>query len=209
MGHMTRYFDIHPVNPQARLVSQVIDVLRAGGLISYPTDSGYALGCTLDNKDALDRIRAIRNLGERHHFTLVCRDFAQLGQMVVLDNKDFRLVKRLTPGPWTFILTGTREVPRRMLHTKKQTVGARIPDHARALALVEELGEPLVTSTLLLPDGTGFEHGWEIRDEIGHLLDAVVEGEVGAAEPTTVVDLTAGEPEVLRAGAGDVALLGL
>ena len=205
---MTRYLDIHPVNPQPRLVAQVIEVLRGGGLIAYPTDSGYALGCTLDNKEAQDRIRAIRHLGEKHHFTLMCRDFAQLGQMVVLDNKDFRLVKRLTPGPWTFILTGTREVPRRMLQARKQTVGARIPDHALTLALVEELGEPLVSSTLFMPDGTTFTHGWEVRDEIGHLLDAVVEGEVGAAEPTTVVDLTAGEPEVLREGAGDVALLG-
>ena len=190
-------------------MAQAIDVLRGGGLIAYPTDSGYALGCTLDNKEALDRIRAIRKLGDRHHFTLVCRNFAQLGQMVVLDTKDFRLVKRLTPGPWTFILTGTREVPRRMLHPRKQTVGARIPDHALTLALVEELGEPLVTSTLILPDGENFEHGWQVRDEIGHLLDAVIEGEVGAAEPTTVVDLTSGEPEVLREGAGDLAELGL
>lgn len=205
---MTRYFEIHPVDPQPRLVTQVVDVLRAGGLIAYPTDSGFALGCTLDNKEGLDRIRTIRHLGDRHHFTLVCRDFAQLGQMVVLDNKDFRLVKRLTPGPWTFILTGTREVPRRMLHKAKQTVGARIPDHALTRALVQELGEPMVTSSLLLTDHEAFTAGWEVRDEIGHLLDAVVEGEIGAAEPTTVLDLTGGEPEVLRQGAGDVALLG-
>lgn len=204
---MATYLDIHPVDPQPRLLDKAVQILRGGGLIAYPTDSGYALGALLDNKDALDRIRRLRKLDDRHHFTLVCHDFAQLGQMVVLDNRDFRLVKRLTPGPWTFILTATREVPRRMLQAKKQTVGVRIPDHPLARALVDAVGEPLVSSTLIMPDGRTFAQGWDVNEEIGHALDAVIEGELGGEEPTTVVDLTGGGPEVRREGAGDVDLL--
>lgn len=207
---MARYFDVHPDNPQPRLIRQIVDLVRGGGLIAYPTDSCFALGCQLGNRDALDRIRAIRNLDDRHHFTLVCRDFAQLGQFVQVSNSIFRLVKAATPGPYTFILPATREVPRRLLHPRKRTVGVRVPRHIVTQALLAELGEPLLSSTLLLPDGEeptpdGAEPmtaGWEINDRLDHLVDAVVAGECGT-EPTTVVDLSQPEPEVLRIGAGD------
>ena len=203
---MARTLQIHPVDPQPRLVGQVVDALRGGGVIAYPTDSGYALGCSLDNKTGLDRIRAIRQLGDTHHFTLMCRDFAQLGQFVIVDNRAFRLVKSATPGPYTFILRGTKEVPRRMLHPRKHTVGARIPDHRISQAILAELGEPLVSSTLILPgEELPMTTGWEVAEHLGHLLDAVVDADVDDAAPTTVVDLTSGTPEVLREGAGDLS----
>lgn len=202
---MARYIDIHPDNPQPRAVQQATSVLRDGGLIAYPTDSGYALGAQLGNKDALDRIRAIRQLDDKHHFTLVCRDFAQLGQFVHIDNAVFRAVKSVTPGPYTFILPATAEVPRRLLHPKKRTVGARIPDHAVVQALLADLGEPLLSSTLILPGETeAMTEGWVIKEELDHLVDAVIEsGDVEAA-PTTVIDFLDGVPDVLRAGAGAV-----
>ncbi|HET6241468.1 MAG TPA: L-threonylcarbamoyladenylate synthase, partial [Arthrobacter sp.] len=149
---MARYFDVHPDNPQPRSINQVMDIVRAGGLIAYPTDSCYALGAQLGNRDALDRIRGIRHLDDKHHFTLVCKDFAQLGQFVQIDNDVFRSIKSVTPGSYTFILPATKEVPRRLLHPKKKTVGVRIPDNNVVQALLEELGEPLLSSTLLLPD---------------------------------------------------------
>ena len=152
MRVMARYFDVHPVNPQRRAISQVADLVRDGGLIAYPTDSCFALGCALGNREGLERIRTIRHLDERHHFTLVCHDFAQLGQFVQVDNAVFRAVKAATPGSYTFILPATKEVPRRLLHPRKKTVGVRIPDHLVAQALLAELGEPLLSSTLLLPD---------------------------------------------------------
>jgi tRNA threonylcarbamoyl adenosine modification protein (Sua5/YciO/YrdC/YwlC family) len=196
--------DVHPENPQPRIIAQAVEILRAGGLIAYPTDSGYALGCGMGNKEALERIRQIRNLDSRHHFTLVCRDFAQLGQFVIVDKGMYRLVKAHTPGSYTFILPATKEVPRRLLHPKKHTVGARIPGHVVTHALVDELGEPLLSSTLLLPGArTPMTLGWEIKDRLDHVLDAVLDSGDCGAEPTTVVDLSAGEPEVLRVGAGD------
>lgn len=202
---MARYLDVHPQDPQPRLITQAIDMVREGGLMAYPTDSGYAVGCTLGNKAGLDRIRTLRQLDARHHFTLVCQSFAQLGQFVVVDNAVFRLIKSTTPGPYTFILRGTQEVPRRMLHPKKHTVGVRIPDHRVALALVAELGEPIVSSTLILPgEQAPMTDGWTVKEELDHQLDVVVGAEDISAEPTTVVDLTSGAPEVLRAGAGDV-----
>ncbi len=203
---MARYIDIHPDNPQPRAVQQATTVLRDGGLIAYPTDSGYALGAQLGNKDALDRIRTIRQLDDKHHFTLVCRDFAQLGQFVHIDNAVFRAVKSVTPGPYTFILPATAEVPRRLLHPKKRTVGARIPDHAVVQALLADLGEPLLSSTLILPGETeAMTEGWVIKEELDHLVDAVIEsGDVEAA-PTTVIDFVDGVPDVLRAGAGAIA----
>ena len=148
---MARYFDVHPDNPQRRAISQVVDIIRADGLVAYPTDSCYALGSQLGNKDGIDRIRAIRHLDDRHHFTLVCRDFAQLGQYVQVSNSVFRVVKSCTPGPYTFILPATREVPRQLAHPRKRTVGVRVPRHTVTQALLAELGEPLVSSTLLLP----------------------------------------------------------
>lgn len=193
------------MDPQARLVDQAVSVLEDGGLIAYPTDSCYALGCTLGNVEGLERIRRIRQVGKDHHFTLVCADFAQLGQYVIVSNPTFRLVKNSTPGPYTFILPATREVPRKMSHPKKNTVGVRIPDHRVTRALVEALGEPIVSSTLLLP---GQEdpptEGWMVQDLLEEQVDAIIDsGEVGT-EPTTVVDLSGGDLEIAREGAGDI-----
>jgi tRNA threonylcarbamoyl adenosine modification protein (Sua5/YciO/YrdC/YwlC family) len=200
---MARYYDVHPDNPQARLLRQVVDLIRGGELIAYPTDSCFAFGCQLGNRAGLDRIREIRRLDERHHFTLVCRDFAQLGQFVHVSNSVFRLVKACTPGSYTFILPATREVPRRLLHPKKRTVGVRVPKHTVAQALLAELGEPLLSSTMLLPgQDEPMTQGWEIKERLDHLLDAVIAGDCGT-EPTTVVDLSQPEPEILRRGAGD------
>ncbi|HLL64152.1 MAG TPA: L-threonylcarbamoyladenylate synthase [Micromonosporaceae bacterium] len=200
---MARYYDVHPVNPQARAIRQIVDLIRDGGLVAYPTDSCFALGCQLGNRTALDRIREIRRLDDRHHFTLVCRDFAQLGQFVQVNNSVFRLVKASTPGSYTFILPATREVPRRLLHPRKRTVGVRVPAHPVVQALLAELGEPLLSSTLLLPgEDEPMTQAWEIKERLDNVLDAVVEGECGT-EPTTVVDLSQVEPEILRRGAGD------
>jgi len=200
---MARYFDVHPENPQKRAVGQVVDLVREGGLIAYPTDSCFALGCQLGNQDGIERIRAIRRLDDKHHFTLVCQDFAQLGQFVHISNAVFRSIKAATPGSYTFILPATKEVPRRLLHAKKKTVGVRIPDHVVAQALVEELGEPLLSSTLLLPDeDQPMTQGWEIKEALDHQLDAVVDGDCGTV-PTTVIDFSEDFPEIVRVGAGD------
>lgn len=204
MGRMTAYIDIHPDNPQPRLVQRVAEIIRDGGVIAYPTDSGYALGTKLGNKAGISRIQEIRQLDKHHNFTLICRDFKQLGQLVLVDNQAFRLINKLTPGPFTFIMTGDRQVPRVMLNPKKKTLGARIPDHVLCRAIVDELGEPLLSSTLIMPGKDTAEiYGWEINDEIGHLLDAVIEGPVTEPKPTTVIDLTADMPILLREGAGD------
>lgn len=201
---MARYFDVHPENPQPRSVSQVVAMLRDDALIAYPTDSCYALGFRLDNPTGAERIRRIRQLDDRHHFTLVCADFAQLGQLVQLDNAEFRAVKSATPGPYTFILPATRDVPKRLAHPKKRTVGVRIPDHTLVRALLKELGEPLVSSTLLMPDAEEpMTDGWQIKEELDHLVDAVVDAGDCGMEPTTVVDWSEGYPEVVRVGAGD------
>jgi tRNA threonylcarbamoyl adenosine modification protein (Sua5/YciO/YrdC/YwlC family) len=201
---MARYFDVHPDSPQPRVIRQIVDLVRAGGLIAYPTDSCYAFGCQLGNKDGIDRIREIRRLDDRHHFTLVCRDFAQLGQFVQVDNSVFRLVKAATPGSYTFILPATREVPRRLMHPRKRTVGVRVPRHPVVQALLAELGEPLISSTLLLPGlDEPLTQGWEIKERLDHVLDAVVDGGDCGTEPTTVVDLSQPEPRILRRGAGD------
>ncbi|MGG5174102.1 L-threonylcarbamoyladenylate synthase [Pseudarthrobacter sp. J1763] len=201
---MARYFDVHPDDPQPRLISQVGDILRDGGLVAYPTDSCYALGAQLGNKDALDRIKTIRQLDDKHHFTLVCKDFAQLGQFVMMGNDVFRAIKAVTPGGYTFILPATKEVPRRMMHAKKKTVGVRIPDNAVVQALLAELGEPLLSSTLLLPDEPEpMIQGWEIKEVLDHVLDGVVDAGDCGAEPTTVIDFSSGSPEVVRRGMGD------
>ncbi|MBA3905695.1 MAG: threonylcarbamoyl-AMP synthase [Pseudonocardiales bacterium] len=201
---MARYYDVHPVDPQRRAISQVVDVVRNGGLIAYPTDSCFALGCALGNRDGLARIRAIRHLDEGHHFTLVCRDFAQLGQFVHVSNAMFRLVKASTPGSYTFILPATKEVPRQLMHPRKKTVGVRIPEHVVAQALLTELGEPLLSSTLLLPNQeTPLTQGWEIKEELDNAVDAVIDSGDCGTEPTTVIDLSGDEPEIIRKGAGD------
>lgn len=203
---MARYLDVHPANPQPRALAQAVAVIRDGGLVAYPTDSGFALGCAMGNRDALDRIRRLRQLDDRHHFTLVVSDFAQLGQWVEMDNWQFRAIKAATPGPYTFILKATKELPKAMLHPKKKTVGVRIPDHVTARALLAELGEPLTSSSLILPgQDEPLTDGWTIADDLGHEVDLVLDsGDVGTG-PTTVVDFTADDVVVVRHGAGDTA----
>ncbi|HEY6498045.1 MAG TPA: L-threonylcarbamoyladenylate synthase [Streptosporangiaceae bacterium] len=203
---MARYFDIHPANPQRRAISQIADIVRAGGVIAYPTDSCYALGCQFGDKDGMARIRSIRGLDDRHHLTLVCQDFAQLGQFVQVSNAVFRAIKAATPGSYTFILPATKEVPRRLQHPGKKTVGVRIPRHVATQALLAELGEPLVSSTLLLPDqDEPLTQGWEIAEELSHSVDAVVDSGDCGTEPTTVIDVSQPEPEIVRYGAGDTS----
>lgn len=203
---MARYFDVHPHDPQPRSMAQVAALLREDALIAYPTDSCYALGCTLASPTGAERIRRIRSLDDRHHFTLVCSDFAQLGQFVELDNVAFRAIKAATPGAYTFILPATKEVPRRFAHPKKRTVGVRIPAHPVAQAMLRELAEPLVSSTLLLPDASApMTEGWQIKEELDGVIDAVVDSGDCGTEPTTVVDWSQGYPQVIRAGAGEVS----
>jgi tRNA threonylcarbamoyl adenosine modification protein (Sua5/YciO/YrdC/YwlC family) len=201
---MARFFDVHPEDPQPRAIGQVVNMLQGGGLIAYPTDSCYALGAQIGNREALDRIRTIRQLDDKHHFTLVCKDFAQMGQFVMIDNDIFRSIKAVTPGSYTFILPATREVPKRLLHPKKKTVGVRIPDHKVVHALLAELGEPLLSSTLLLPDQEEpLTQGWEIKERLDNEVDAVIDSGDTGSEPTTVIDFSSGVAEVVRRGTGD------
>jgi tRNA threonylcarbamoyl adenosine modification protein (Sua5/YciO/YrdC/YwlC family) len=182
----------------------VVEIVREGGLIAYPTDSCYALGCAVGNREGIERMRHLRRLDDKHHYTLLCKDFAQLGQLVHVDNKVFRAVKAATPGCYTFILPATKEVPRRLMHPKKRTVGVRIPDHVVAQALLAELGEPMLSSTLLLPgEEDPMTQGWEIKEALDHQVDAVVDSGDCGEVPTTVVDFSEGFPEVLRRGSGD------
>jgi tRNA threonylcarbamoyl adenosine modification protein (Sua5/YciO/YrdC/YwlC family) len=201
---VARYVELHPEDPQPRRLDQIADALRDDALIAYPTDSGYALGCRIGNRDGRERILRIRGLDDKHHLTLVCKDFSQLGQLVHVDNSAFRAIKAATPGPYTFILPATPEVPRRLLHPRKRTVGVRIPDHRVVHALLETFGEPLLTSTLILPDEEEPRtSGWEIKEELDHQVDVVIEAGETPAEPTTVVDWSQGAPEILRRGSGD------
>ncbi len=201
---MARFYDIHPHDPQTRLIGQVAQILADGGLVAYPTDACYALGAQLGNAEAKQRIIDIRKLDDKHHFTLICANFAQLGQFVQLDNAVFRAVKAATPGRYTFILPATPEVPKKVLHPKKKTIGVRIPDHRITQALVAELGEPMLSSTLLLPGQEDpLSMGWEIKEELDNLVDAVIDGDESGGDPTTVVDFSAGYPEVTRIGSGD------
>lgn len=203
---MAQFFSIHPENPQARLISQAADIIRRGGLIAYPTDSAYALGCHIGDKMALDRIRAIRQLDKNHNFTLMCRDLSELANYAKVDNTAFRLIKSHTPGPYTFILNATSEVPRRLMHPKRKTLGMRVPDNTIALALLQELGEPLMSSSLILPGETvPLTDPYDIRVSLQHQLELVVDGGYCGMEPTTVVDLTGSEPEIIRKGCGNVS----
>ncbi|MPS48627.1 L-threonylcarbamoyladenylate synthase [Methylobacillus sp.] len=207
---MAQYFVIHPENPQPRLINQAVAILRDGGVIAYPTDSSYALGCMLGNKEAQDRIRAIRGVDDSHHFTLVCRNLAELSTYAQVDNSQFRLLKANTPGQYTFILKATREVPRRLQHPKRSTVGLRVPQHAVTLALLEELNEPMLSMTLQLPgDDAPLNEAWEIRDQLEHQVDLVIDAGACAFKPTTVIDLTGESPSLVRLGAGDPAPFGL
>jgi tRNA threonylcarbamoyl adenosine modification protein (Sua5/YciO/YrdC/YwlC family) len=201
---MARYFDVHPRDPQPHAIAQVAQMVRDGALIAYPTDSVFALGCALGNAEGMARIRRIRQLGDRHHFTLLCKDFAQLGQLVQIDNRVFRAIKAVTPGRYTFILPATKEVPRRLLEARKRTVGVRIPQHPVPLALLAELGEPLLSSSLLLPgESEPMTDGWQVKEALDHLVDAVIDSGECGSEPTTVVDFANGVPVVTRHGAGD------
>ena len=203
---MARYFDIHPATPQQRTIAQIADIVRAGGVIAYPTDSCYALGCQLGNRAGIARIRSIRDLDDRHHLTLVCHDFAQLGRFAYVANRVFRAIKAATPGSYTFILPATKEVPRILQHPKKKTAGVRITGHVVAQALLAELGEPLVSSTLLLPGhDEPMTQGWEIAEELEHAVDAVIDSGDCGTEPTTVIDFSQPEPEIVRRGAGDTS----
>ncbi len=204
---MATYLDVHPVDPQPRSIAQVVRIMTEGGVVAYPTDSGFALGCRLGNADGLARMRQIRSLDDKHHFTLLCRNFAQMGQLVHIDNSAFRTIKSLTPGCFTFILPATGEVPRRLLHPKKRTVGVRIPDHKVAQAMLAENGEPLVTTTLLLPgDPEPMTDGWEIKERLDHQVEAVIDSGDAGKEPTTVIDFSSGAPEVVRRGGGSTSL---
>lgn len=203
---MAGYIEIHPDNPQQRLVKKVVDRLRRGEVAALPTDSGYAIVCALGNKAGLERIRTIRQVGEKHDFTLLCHDFAQLGQLVIIDNASFRLIKSLTPGPYTFILKGTKAVPRMSLNPRKSTVGVRIPQHKIMQAILAEMGEPLNSSSLIVPGSTEpLTEGWIINEQLGNALDLVVEGPVGEKGATTVLNLSTGAIELVRQGAGDTA----
>jgi tRNA threonylcarbamoyl adenosine modification protein (Sua5/YciO/YrdC/YwlC family) len=203
---MSQYFQIHPDNPQKRLISNAVQLIRRGAVVAYPTDSAYALGCQLEDKKALDRIRQIRRVDSKHNFTLMCRDLSEIATYAKVDNVSYRILNHCTPGPYTFILPGTREVPRRLLHPKRRTIGLRIPDNKVTLALLEELGEPLMTSTLILPGETmPMTDAEDIREVLEHQLDLIIDGGHCGIDPTTVVDMTGELPEVLRTGRGDIS----
>ena len=207
---MARYLSIHPDDPQQRLLAQAAEVVREGGVVAIPTDSCYALGCHLGDKNAVERIRRIRGVDERHHLTLMCRDLSEIAQFARVDNAQYRLLKATTPGSYTFILEGTKELPRRVLHPKRKTIGLRVPAHKVALALLAELDEPLLTSTLMLPgDEAPLTEAWEIQDRLDDHLELILDGGHCGTEPTTVIDLTRLPPELIRAGRGALEPFGL
>jgi len=199
-----KFFQIHAENPQERLVKQAVEVIRKGGVIIYPTDSSYALGCRLGDKSALERIRRIRRLDDKHNFTLMCRDLSELGVFAKVNTTAFRLLKAYTPGPYTYILNATREVPRMLMHPKRRTIGLRVPGHPIAQALLAELGEPLMSVTLILPDADEpLSDPYEIRDLLENQVDLIIDGGYGGIEASTVVSFVDEEPEILREGCGD------
>ncbi len=203
---MSQFFQVHPENPQARLLNQAVALIHKGGVIAYPTDSGYALGCHIGDKKALETICRIRQIKPDHNFTLMCRDQAELSLYARVDNSAFRLLKSHTPGPYTFIFKGTKEVPRRLLNEKRKTIGIRVPDNRIALALLEALGEPMMSTSLILPGESVAESDPEaIRDRLEHQLDLIIDGGILSEQPTTVVDLSDDTPKVVRVGAGDPA----
>lgn len=200
---MSQFFQIHPETPQKRLINQAVDILRKGGVIVYPTDSAYAIGCHLGDKQAADRIKRIRRLDDKHNFTLMCRDLSDIGVFAKVDNTQYRLLKNFTPGAYTFILDATSEVPRRLLHPKRKTIGMRVPDNAIVQALLAELGEPIMSSTLILPgDEDPMTDPYDIRETLEHDLDLIIDGGFCGLEATTVVNMTGDAPEVTRVGKG-------
>jgi tRNA threonylcarbamoyl adenosine modification protein (Sua5/YciO/YrdC/YwlC family) len=207
---MARVVNIHPESPQSRLLVQAAGFIRDGAVLALPTDSCYALGCRLGDREALDRIRQIRQIDERHHLTLMVRDLSEIAHFARVDNAQYRLLKATTPGSYTFILEGTKELPRRVLHPKRKTIGLRVPDHPVALALLEELNEPLLTTTLQLPgDEYPLTEGWEIQERLDDHLELILDAGHCGTEPTTVIDLTGSAPELVRAGRGSLAPFGL
>ena len=206
---MSQFFTLHPTHPEIRLIKRAVDIVRKGGLIAYPTDSCYALGCHIGDKSAMERIRRVRGVDERHHFTLVCRDLSDIGTFAKVNNAQYRLLKAHTPGTYTFILEATRELPRRLAHPKRATVGVRVPEHPVTHALLTELNEPLLSSTLILPgDEDPLNDAEEIRSRLEHEVDLILDGGACGIEPTTVIDLSGPEPILIRKGKGDIAGLG-
>ena len=206
---MSQFFAIHPTHPETRLIKRAVDIVRKGGVIAYPTDSCYAIGCHIGDKHAMERIRRIRGVDERHHFTLVCRDLSDIGTFAKVDNAQYRLLKSHTPGTYTFILDATRELPRRLAHPKRATVGVRVPEHPVTHALLTELNEPLLSSTLMLPGEVDPLNDAEtIRAKLEHQLDLILDGGACGIEPTTVIDLSGPAPILIRHGKGDIASFG-
>lgn len=205
---MAQFFQIHPENPQQRLINRTVEILKNGGVIAYPTDSSYAIACQMDDKQALDKIRRIRQLDDKHNFTLICKDLTQVSNFAKIDNDAYRLIKALTPGAFTFILNATREVPRRLQHPKKKTIGIRVPDHAIASLLVETIGEPLFSSTLVLPgESSALTDPYEIRDRLEHELDLVIDAGIVLDEPTTIIECSGKNLEITRQGKGQAPML--
>lgn len=206
---MSQFFTVHPTHPQPRLIKQAVEIVKGGGVIAYPTDSSYALGCHIGDKAAMERIRTIRRVDERHHFTLVCRDLSEIGQYAKVNNVQYRLLKAHTPGSYTFILRATRELPRRLAHPKRSTIGVRVPDHPVAHALLAALDEPLLSSTLIAPGETvPLNDPEQIRSQFEHQLDLIIDAGPCGIEPTTVIDLSEDDPILVRAGKGDPAPFG-
>ena len=205
---MAKIIEIHPVDPQPRLVAKIVETIREGGLIAYPTDSSYAFGCHIGDKRAMDRIRRIRRTDKNHNFTLVCSDLSEISTYARVDNWAYRMLKAMTPGPYTFILPATREVPKRLQHPKRRTIGLRVPDHPLVRAVLEALGEPIMSSTLLLPgDDLPLTDPRDIEERIGHDIDLIIDAGPTGIDPTSVIDLSEGTVEVLRVGRGDVSAL--
>jgi tRNA threonylcarbamoyl adenosine modification protein (Sua5/YciO/YrdC/YwlC family) len=206
---MSQYFAVHPTHPQPRLIAQAAAIIRGGGVIAYPTDSCYAIGCQLGNKEAMQRLRTIRKIDDKHHLTLMCRDLSEISTYAQVDNVQYRLLKKITPGSYTFILQASREVPRRLLHARRKTIGMRVPEHAVPLALLAALGEPLLSATLILPeDALPLNDGEEIRERLEHALDLVLDAGSCGIDPTTIVDLTGTTALLLRQGKGSVEPFG-
>ncbi len=203
---VAKLIEIHPKDPQRRRVKEVVEIIRSGGLIAYPTDSSYAFGCHIGDKKAIDRIHRIRSTDKKHNFTLVCADLTEISVYARVDNWAYRMIKSMTPGPYTFILPATREVPKRLQNPKRRTIGMRVPDHVLVHAILEELGEPIMSSTLLLPgDDMPLTDPQEIEDRIGHEIEAIIDSGPTGIEPTTVLDLSHDQVEILRVGRGDVS----
>lgn len=207
---MSQFFHIHPDNPQLRLIKQAVQIIQSGGIVALPTDCCYALVCQLDNKDAVERLRRIRGVDDKHHLTLLCKDLSEISEYAKIDNRQFRLLKSGTPGPYTFILGASKEVPRRLSHPSRKTIGLRVPENVVVQALLEELGQPLIGTTLILPgSGLPLTEADEIRDQLEKQVELVIDSGACSLEPTTVIDLTADEPMLIRQGRGDIHMFGL